>query len=146
VYRCEAQAFKTKRNGPLAHDLLFQAVENYFINGCTTFDAKVRLTSLPPLYFQHPGKVTCRNYKIGSLKVCAGHSMTIVGMERRRDGSKTLIVFDPMFHDSSNVTKLVDQVFSHKEPEEALKAYRRGLKYLVKYNEFEILKYYGYFH
>ena len=72
--------------------------------------------------------------------------MTIVGMERRRDGSKTLIVFDPMFHDSSNVTKLVDQVFSHKEPEEALKAYRRGLKYLVKYNEFEILKYYGYFH
>jgi hypothetical protein len=66
--------------------------------------------------------------------------MTIVGFERRMDGSKTLIVFDPMFHDSSNVTKLVGQVFNHKAPEEILKAYRRGLKYLCTYNEFEILK------
>ena len=70
--------------------------------------------------------------------------MTIVGMERRVDGSKTLIVFDPMFHDASSVTKLVGQAFSHKEPEGVLKAYRRGLRYLTKYNEFELLKYYGY--
>ncbi|KIM94993.1 hypothetical protein OIDMADRAFT_134716 [Oidiodendron maius Zn] len=120
---CEAQAFKSKRHGPSAHDLLFQAVENYFVNGCTTFDKKVRLTSLPPLYFQQPG-----------------HSMTIVGMERRMDGSKTLVVFDPMFHDASNVTKLVGQAFIHRDPGGVLKAYRRGLKYLIKYNEFEILK------
>lgn len=66
--------------------------------------------------------------------------MTIVGMERRMDGSKTLIVFDPMFHDASNVTKFVGQAFIHKDPEGVLKAYRRGLKYLIKYNEFEILK------
>jgi hypothetical protein len=37
-------------------DLLIQAVEAYFTDGCTTFDKKLRLTSLPPLYFQHPGK------------------------------------------------------------------------------------------
>jgi hypothetical protein len=55
-YRCDAQAFKAKKNGPPAYDLLLQAVENYFANGSTTFGEKLRLTSLPPLYFQHPGK------------------------------------------------------------------------------------------
>jgi hypothetical protein len=66
--------------------------------------------------------------------------MTIVGMEQRMDGSKALIVFDPMFHDASNVTKLVGQLFDHKAPEGVLKAYRRSLKYLGNYSEFEILK------
>ena len=66
--------------------------------------------------------------------------MTIVGMERRTDGSTSLIVFDPMFHDASNVTRLVGQLFNHKAPEGVLKAYRRGLKYLGNYSEFEILK------
>lgn len=66
--------------------------------------------------------------------------MTIVGMERKIDGSANLIVFDPMFHDASNVTKLVGQVFKHKDPEGVLKAYRRGFKYLGNYREFELLK------
>lgn len=67
--------------------------------------------------------------------------MTIVGVERKRDGSKNLIVFDPMFHDASNVMRLVDAPrFLHKAPSDVLKAYRRGTKYLKKYNEFEILK------
>lgn len=69
-----------------------------------------------------------------------GHSMTIVGFERKVDGSKNLIVFDPMFHDSSSVIRLVDQVFTHKSPADVLRAYRRGVKYLRKYNEFELLK------
>jgi len=66
--------------------------------------------------------------------------MTIVGIERRQDGSKSLLVFDPMFHDASEVMKLVDQTFTHKAPEAVLKAYRRNLKYLSQYNEFELLK------
>jgi hypothetical protein len=52
------QAFKRKKdqkNADPAHILLFKAVEAYFANGCTDFDPKVRCTSLPPLYFQHPG-------------------------------------------------------------------------------------------
>lgn len=67
--------------------------------------------------------------------------MTIVGMERKQDGSKSLLVFDPMFHDASDVMKLIDQqAFTHKAPETVLKAYRRNLKYLGQYSEFELLK------
>jgi hypothetical protein len=68
--------------------------------------------------------------------------MTIVGFEQQKDGSKNLIVFDPMFHDASNIMKLVgNHDFRHKAPDDLLKAYRRGAKYLRKYSEFEILKY-----
>jgi zinc finger-containing ubiquitin peptidase 1 len=66
--------------------------------------------------------------------------MTIVGFERKVDGTKDLLVFDPMFHDATNVTKLIDIKFRHKQPEDVLRAYRRGVKYLKKYNEFELLK------
>lgn len=67
--------------------------------------------------------------------------MTIVGFERRKDGSKNLIVFDPMFHDAANVLRLVgNDNFRQKYPDDMLRAYRRGVKYLKKYNEFEILR------
>lgn len=67
--------------------------------------------------------------------------MTIVGIERRTDGSRNLIVFDPMFHDASQITKQIGERFKAKEPADLLRAYRRGIKYLKKYNEFELLKY-----
>jgi hypothetical protein len=68
--------------------------------------------------------------------------MTIVGFEQKKDGSKDLIVFDPMFHDNANVLRLVDKKnFRIKSPEDMLRAYRRGVKYLKKFNEFEILRY-----
>jgi hypothetical protein len=66
--------------------------------------------------------------------------MTIVGFEKQTDGTRNLIVFDPMFHDASNIIKLIGRTFVHKDPEDLLKAYRRGHKYLKKYNEFELLK------
>jgi len=67
--------------------------------------------------------------------------MTIVGFERKVDGSKNIVVFDPMFHDSSNVTQLIGMnKFIIKQPEDALRAYRRGVKYLKRYSEFELLK------
>jgi hypothetical protein len=66
--------------------------------------------------------------------------MTIVGFERKIDGSKNLLVFDPMFHDAESLIKLVGRRFKHRAPEDALKAYRRGVKYLKRYNEFELLK------
>ena len=68
--------------------------------------------------------------------------MTIAGFEQKKDGSKNLIVFDPMFHDNANVLRLVgNDNFKIKSPEDMLRAYRRGVKYLRKYNEFEILRY-----
>jgi hypothetical protein len=67
--------------------------------------------------------------------------MTIIGFEQLIDGTKNLLVFDPVFHDSSKVTKLVGHTFIHKSPGNVLKAYRRGTRYLKKYHEFELLKY-----
>jgi len=66
--------------------------------------------------------------------------MTIVGFEKKTDGTRNLIVFDPMFHDASNIIKLIGRTFVLKDPEDLLKAYRRGNKYLKKYNAFELLK------
>lgn len=67
--------------------------------------------------------------------------MTIIGFEKLTDGTKNLLVFDPMFHDSSKVVKLVGGPVHSKHPGDLLKAYRRGNKYLKRYNEFELLKY-----
>lgn len=66
--------------------------------------------------------------------------MTIVGFEKQKDGTKNLIVFDPMFHDSPNITKYIGNSFNHKFPGLMLRAYRRGVKYLKRHNEFELLK------
>ncbi|TVY85181.1 Zinc finger with UFM1-specific peptidase domain protein [Lachnellula suecica] len=111
---CSASALETKReikNADPAHALLFAAVESYFADGCTDFDPKVRC-----------------------------HSMTIVGCEKRSDGSKNLIVFDPSFHDATPITKLIGQNFTHKSPADLLRAYRRATHYLKRYNAFEILR------
>lgn len=67
--------------------------------------------------------------------------MTIVGIEKKKDGSVNLLVFDPMFHDAASITKLIGKRFKHKSPADLLRAYRRGAKYLKKYKEFETLKY-----
>lgn len=66
--------------------------------------------------------------------------MTIIGFERKKDGSKNLLVFDPMFHDSAAVTKYIGRTFTGKAPADLLRAYRRGVKYLRKYREFETLR------
>lgn len=121
---CDAQSLKPRYDsGDRAYELLYEAVQAYFMDGCRDFNPKVRCTDLPPIYFQHPG-----------------HSMTIVGFERKANGSRNLICFDPMFHDNQSVTNLIGERFRHYDPEDLLRAYRRGTKYLRRYNEFEILK------
>jgi hypothetical protein len=66
--------------------------------------------------------------------------MTIIGFEKKTDGTANLLVFDPMFHDSAEIIKLVGKKFTHKNPSDLLRAYRRSVKYLRKYNEFEVMK------
>lgn len=68
--------------------------------------------------------------------------MTIIGFEKTKDGSRNLLVFDPMFHDAPQILSFVDQnpdKIRHRKPEDLLKAYRRGTRYLKSYGEFEIL-------
>ncbi|TVY49498.1 Zinc finger with UFM1-specific peptidase domain protein [Lachnellula occidentalis] len=119
---CDAEGIKPKKDRKAAdpaHNLLFKAVEAYFANGCADFDPKI----------------------LSLADRLRGHSMTIVGFEKRSDGSKDVIVFDPMFHDAPNVTKFIGQKVTHKSPADLLKAYRRATHYLKRFNEFEILKY-----
>lgn len=67
--------------------------------------------------------------------------MTIIGFEKKLDGSKSLLVFDPMFHDAPDVVKLIGKkTFSVKNPSEYLRAYRRNMKYLKRYRAFEVLR------
>jgi zinc finger-containing ubiquitin peptidase 1 len=98
-------------------------VEKYFAAGCSDDADRVSKTWLPPIYFQHKG-----------------HSLTIVGIERRIDGARNLIVFDPMFKPAAPMKRLVGVTFRYQNPSELLKAYRRGDKYLKRFNDFELLQ------
>ena len=86
-------------------------------------NSNVRQTTLPPIYFQHPG-----------------HSMSIIGIEKQNDGRTNLLVFDPVFRDTDVILSLLGRKFRHKHPDSALRAYRRGPELLHKYRAFEILR------
>lgn len=103
-------------------------------------------TSLAPVYYQQPGQSAMMSSTlsldcVSCSRLKTGHSMTIVGFEKLKQGGYNLLVFDPMFHDAKSVTKLVGQTFDHKSPDELLKSYRRGAKYLRKHSQFEVLRY-----
>ena len=66
--------------------------------------------------------------------------MTIVGFERRSNGSCNLLVLDPMFRISSAVRQSIGKPIKTSTPEKLLKAYRKGDNYLGKYKSFEILR------
>ncbi|RYC63678.1 hypothetical protein CHU98_g2511 [Xylaria longipes] len=134
---CEVEGFKSPKHGA-AEAALFASVQQYFKRASFDPRDKVRCTNLPPIYFQH-----------------RGHSLTIVGLERRASGSLKLLVFDPMFHDTDGVLRLVGRVGRHgdskddknkmrhaihRSPDAMLKLYRRGNNYLRKYHEFELLR------
>ncbi|KAI0866172.1 peptidase family C78-domain-containing protein [Xylaria cubensis] len=128
---CEVEGFKSPKPG-VAETALFASVQRYFEKASFDPKDKIRRTNLPPIYFQH-----------------RGHSLTIVGLERRASGSLKLLVFDPMFHDPDAVTRLVGRAGEdkgkirhaiHRSPDGMLRLYRRGNNYLKKYHEFEILR------
>ncbi|KAI5461052.1 peptidase family C78-domain-containing protein [Mariannaea sp. PMI_226] len=120
---CSVQAFKDQQHNN-ARAALFEAIEQYFQSGVVDVEARIHLTSLPPLYLQHPR-----------------HSLTVVGLERQMNGEINLLVFDPSFHDSLNIRQLVGKAFQHKmsKIDEAIEPYRRGSGYLRKFNAFEVL-------
>ena len=70
----------------------------------------------------------------------AGHSLTIIGLEKRKSGSTNLLVLDPMFKPSPGMLQLIGTRFRTAAPEKLIKAYRRGDVYLEKHTCFELLK------
>jgi hypothetical protein len=124
----ETTAFKNPSEPGKSQALLLQEVESYFASGTLDPTKRVRCTNLPPIYFQH-----------------RGHSMTIVGFEKREDGRKRLLVFDPSFKDPWVVRKLIGKDFRGRTLVQfhvsvSLNAYRRGIKYLRKFEGFEIMR------
>ena len=67
--------------------------------------------------------------------------MTIVGFERRKDGQSQLLVFDPSLRDSQTFMSSHGKTIrgSKAKVEALLEPYRRGNRYLRRYDEFELL-------
>ncbi|UNI19192.1 hypothetical protein JDV02_005395 [Purpureocillium takamizusanense] len=119
------QSFRDSEDGAAASKLL-QAIDHYFKAGCGGNDEskKVQTTSLPPVYLQHQG-----------------HSLTVVGIEERKDGRLNLLVFDPSCRDSAVLKRHVGRRVCKDMAGagDLAEPYRRGAKYLIKQKEFEIL-------
>jgi len=103
---------------------LLDYVEEYFSSASATAEEDIVGTQKPPIYLQH-----------------SGHSMTIVGLEKHEDGGRSLLVFDPFFAPSDTMKSLAGakRIGSKVKCNALLRAYRRGMTYLGKYNEFEVI-------
>ncbi|KAK8247655.1 peptidase family C78-domain-containing protein, partial [Phyllosticta capitalensis] len=118
------QMFTDRDNGSQAYEQLLSDVESYFVAAADDDDnVKVHRTHLPPIYLQQPG-----------------HSITIVGFERLKDGSRNLLVFDPMFRTSPGMHRILGRKDLRTHRPEILQAYRRGARQLSKHRDFEMVK------
>lgn len=138
---CEANAFGDS-HGVSGYQHVLKAVEDYFLGGVAhTENKRVWKTSLPPLYFQYPGMHFIQAFRMNKCQQFTGHSVTIIGLEKMKNGSSNLLVLDPMFRPSPAMCLLIR---SHQhpptDPGKLLKAYRRGASCLSRYHRFELLK------
>lgn len=127
---CKADRLEDIKGGAAAYTQLLDFVDHYFSNAVTNSHQesppRVWSTGLPPIYLQRPR-----------------HSMTIIGIEKRKGGFRSLLVFDPAYIPSKEVMRLVnlDRIIKGLEPSMSLtKPYRRGKKYLRRYHAFETLR------
>ncbi|KAJ4339457.1 hypothetical protein N0V87_003155 [Didymella glomerata] len=122
---CAVEMFSDQKppHGRLqAHDLLLLAVERYFAQAAVSDGSSVHKTLLPPIYLQRPG-----------------HSITIVGFERRSESYCNLVVLDPVYATSPAMHKLIGRKNIKSSRPEVMHAYRRGPAHLRKFAAFEIL-------
>ncbi|KKY20528.1 hypothetical protein UCDDS831_g04575 [Diplodia seriata] len=120
------QIFSDRPEAGQAHEQLLDYVESYFLEDTTREQhekrPKVVKTHLPPIYLQQPG-----------------HSITIVGYERHKDGKRNLLVFDPMFHTSPGMFKILGRRDIRTHRPEVLQAYRRGDRQLKRHRDYELI-------
>lgn len=122
---CAVEMFSDLKDRKIeAHEILLEAIERYFAQAAVQDGSNVYKTLLPPIYLQQPG-----------------HSLTIIGFERRRDGTCNLVVFDPMYSTSPAMHKLLGRKNIRTARPEVLHAYRRSAHQLRKHASFEILMY-----
>ena len=69
--------------------------------------------------------------------------MTIIGIEMFRDGSRSLLVFDPAYRPSKGMLEILDGSSATSTvagSTVSIKPYRRGKMYLQRYHAFETLR------
>lgn len=108
-----------------AHEKLLDHVEAYFRDAAVFDNKKVQVTLKPPIYFQRPG-----------------HSMTIVGLEHMKDGTRNLLVFDPMFRAMKGMEQLVQkgERYVRGSDSKLMHYYRRPEYRLEHFLDFEVLE------
>ncbi|KIW09266.1 hypothetical protein, variant [Verruconis gallopava] len=107
-------------NNQYADQNLLDWVEEYFKDAAMDPKQKVHCTLKPPIYFQRPG-----------------HSLTIVGMERMRNGTRNLLVFDPMYQVPTSMLQLIERGRVKELNTKLLRFYRRSQLRLHSYADFE---------
>ncbi|KAL5614193.1 hypothetical protein BROUX41_000032 [Berkeleyomyces rouxiae] len=117
---CSVRGFRDPSRTKASQSLLDWFLA-YFSQDTTDTTSKVRLTEMPPVYLQNPR-----------------HSMVVVGIEREASGDLNLLVFDPKYHDHKDFSSLVDRR-SERATVGVLNLYRRGMRYLGRHNQFEVL-------
>lgn len=119
------QIFAQTRNSRARYQLL-DFVENYFSCGSPEELTKVQKTSRPPLYLQQ-----------------TGHSLTIVGFERFKDGTRGLLVFDPGLGPSEHMRRLLgmpsSRITTKVNVDALLWPYRRGENRLQNLDPFQTI-------
>ncbi|KAF2715293.1 DUF1671-domain-containing protein [Pleomassaria siparia CBS 279.74] len=121
---CAVEMFSETANGQYeAHENLLHGIERYFRQAAVKTDgSNVYKTHLPPIYLQQPG-----------------HSITIIGFERRKDGSSILMIFDPTHKTSPAMHRLIGRKNIKTSRPEVLWPYRRAAKQLQRHAAFEVL-------
>ncbi|GAB7338631.1 hypothetical protein MBLNU457_5364t1 [Dothideomycetes sp. NU457] len=128
--RTTARVFTGKRCWIELHDY----VQAYFSaetmadgakSGAVEGKGKVRMTGKSPIFLQRPR-----------------HSLTIVGLEVSPSGRRRLIVFDPGYSPPASMvsaTERADRKVKEGKEERVLAFYRRGERYLKRFEGFETL-------
>lgn len=126
--------FQGSKGGKRPYEQLLDYVEQYFEHApCRPQTNAIKipiaeqpstaiLTAQPPLYLQRPH-----------------HSMTIVGIEARKNGSRNLLVFDPAYNPSKQIASGATADLGSMQAHRLLKPYRRGRRHLRHYHAFETL-------
>ncbi|OTA24565.1 hypothetical protein BTJ68_12881 [Hortaea werneckii EXF-2000] len=119
----EALSFKDDED-EMAVTGLLDYVEAYFLGGIHGAQGHgcSRLTQLSPIYFQR-----------------RGHSTVIVGLERKKDGARDLLVFDSSFETSRAIRAKLAGKKTQSAVDTLLRAYRRSDQSLARYRGFEIM-------
>ncbi|CEJ94558.1 hypothetical protein VHEMI10081 [[Torrubiella] hemipterigena] len=116
------------QTGKSSYAQLVDVVQAYFSNSrqqTSIHGEKIHQTELSPIFLQRPG-----------------HSLLIIGVEKRDNGHYNLLVFDPDYRYPDNITKLLAKLrisrFS-KLRDHITSCYRRSDEHFAKYSEIEIL-------